>query len=67
MKEIKLTFQDNGYIAISVKGINNLDLFNALAAIAYKIRTEYPDNKNIDMAITAVVSRRDTMGPQGVQ
>lgn len=67
MKEVKVTFTDNGYVAVSVKNVTMTDMLAALSALARNIRDKTsPDRTtDIDMAISVVTSRHDVFKPQG--
>ena len=67
MKEVKVTFTDNGYVVVSVKNVTMTDMLNALSALAGNIRDQTPPDRttDIDMAISAVTSRHDVFKPQG--
>lgn len=67
MKEVKVTFTDDGYVAVSVKNVTMTDMLTALSALARNIRDQTPPDRatNIDMAISAVTSRNDVFKLQG--
>lgn len=67
MKEVKVTFTDDGYVAVSVKNVTMTDMLTALSALARNIRDQTPPDSttNIDMAISAVTSRNDVFKLQG--